>query len=273
MKQYTRREALKLFGIGTAAVAGLGLAGCSNPTGGSNRAVEQAKEPVPASKAFSQAGVWMEYSANDGVEKDTPIRGFLCFDGKGNVTAYHSNDAKFRDLKGLSGEEILKFAKKQDKAEFEADRKHAIERADEDVETYETVFADAEFDESREIAKKVQAFQKASKYAKPKAHPYTLELETDGSGNSAAGEKLRFKGRNFLSLDITVGEVTQNGTEIPESPFEDYDDDIDLDSLQPTTSTVYDNTFAGYAGLVTVVEKDHPGFTWDTPDTKGIKVD
>lgn len=29
MKQYTRREALKLFGIGAVAIAGFGLDGCS----------------------------------------------------------------------------------------------------------------------------------------------------------------------------------------------------------------------------------------------------
>lgn len=59
MKQYTRREALKLFGIGTVAVAGLGLAGCS----GSGEGVKNASEPVPASQAFGQAGVWMSTTA------------------------------------------------------------------------------------------------------------------------------------------------------------------------------------------------------------------
>ena len=73
MKQYTRREALKLFGIGTVAVAGLGLAGCS----GSGEGVKNASEPVPASQAFGQAGVWMVYDGDEQIGKDVAIEEVL----------------------------------------------------------------------------------------------------------------------------------------------------------------------------------------------------
>ena len=63
----------------------------------------------------------------------------------------------------------------------------------------------------------------------------------------------------------------ENNVEIPKSAIETYDDDIELGSA--TTATVYNTTFAGYAGLVTVVNEGHAGFTWDTPDAEGIEVD
>lgn len=140
MKQYTRREALKLFGIGTVAVAGLGLTGCNGLGEGTGGGAQKSSEPMPASRAFAQASVWLEYnSPKDGIGKDVSIYRFLFFDGKGNVTTYLPADARFRDLKGLSGEEIVKFATKQDKARFEAEKKHAIENANEDVENYQNL--------------------------------------------------------------------------------------------------------------------------------------
>lgn len=45
MKQYTRREALKLFGIGTVTIAGFGLTGCS----GSGEGVKTASGLTPQS--------------------------------------------------------------------------------------------------------------------------------------------------------------------------------------------------------------------------------
>ena len=86
MKQYTRRSALKLLGIGTVTIAGFGLAGCS----GSGEGVKNASKPVPASQAFGQAGVWMVYNGDKQIGKDTGVERVLVFDGKGNVTVYLS---------------------------------------------------------------------------------------------------------------------------------------------------------------------------------------
>lgn len=63
MKQYTRREALKLFGIGTVAVAGLGLTGCNGLGEGTGGGAQKSSEPMPASRAFAQASVWLEYNS------------------------------------------------------------------------------------------------------------------------------------------------------------------------------------------------------------------
>ncbi len=84
MKQYTReRRAQAIFGIGTVAVAGLGLAGCS----GSGEGVKNASEPVPASQAFGQAGVWMVYDGDKQIGKDVAIEEVLSFDGTATLRA------------------------------------------------------------------------------------------------------------------------------------------------------------------------------------------
>ena len=116
MKQYTRRDALKLFGIGTVTIAGFGLAGCS----GSGEGVKNASEPVPASQAFGQAGVWMVYDGDKQIGKDVAIEEVLSFDGNGNVASYQCKSLTFGDLDGLSDDEIVELAKQQDEAAFNA---------------------------------------------------------------------------------------------------------------------------------------------------------
>lgn len=141
MKQYTRRDALKLFGIGTVAVAGLGLAGCS----GSGEGVKNASEPVPASQAFGQAGVWMVYDGDEQIGKDTGVERVLVFDGNGNVTVYDTKyvwmnggtsyvDVTFGDLDGMSNDEIIDLAKKKDRERFDATKQSAIDETNEDIE-------------------------------------------------------------------------------------------------------------------------------------------
>ena len=141
MKQYTRREALKLFGIGTVTIAGFGLAGCS----GSGEGVKNASEPVPASQAFGQAGVWMVYGGDEQIGKDTGVERVLVFDGNGNVTVYDTKyvwmnggtsyvDVTFGDLDGMSNDEIIDLAKKKDRERFDATKQSAIDETNEDIE-------------------------------------------------------------------------------------------------------------------------------------------
>lgn len=141
MKQYTRREALKLFGIGTVTIAGFGLAGCS----GSGEGVKNASEPVPASQAFGQAGVWMVYDGDKQIGKDTGVERVLVFDGNGNVTVYDTKyvwmnggtsyvDVTFGDLDGMSNDEIIDLAKKKDRERFDATKQSAIDETNEDIE-------------------------------------------------------------------------------------------------------------------------------------------
>ena len=224
MKQYTRRSALKLLGIGTVTIAGFGLAGCS----GSGEGVKNASEPVPASQAFGQAGVWMVYDGDKQIGKDVAIEEVLSFDGNGNVASYQCKSLTFGDLDGLSDDEIVELAKQQDEAAFNAAKQTAIDATDEAIQAwqpcYDTLKAEADAgtydsigyygdygienvpEEDRaqvvetyqttldntqdalDAANKGQAFNKAAAYQGPEAKPYTLRLETDGSGNAAANE-------------------------------------------------------------------------------------
>lgn len=232
MRQYTRRNVLKLLGVGAVTVAGLGLVGCGGSGEGAGGAASSASEPVPASQAFAQAGVWMQYDGDEQIGKDVEIERILAFDGNGNVTAYQCDGVTFADLNGLSDEEIIEFAKQQDKAVFEAEKQAAIDSTAEAIEAwqqcYDTLKAEADagtYDSmnsygaygieavpeeeraaaieefqtaldntknSLDIANEGQAFNEAAEYQEPQPQPYTLALETDGSGNVASGEEIRF---------------------------------------------------------------------------------
>ena len=328
MKQYTRRSALKLLGIGTVTIAGFGLAGCS----GSGEGVKNASEPVPASQAFGQAGVWMVYDGDKQIGKDVAIEEVLSFDGNGNVASYQCKSLTFGDLDGLSDDEIIELAKQQDEAAFNAAKQAAIDATDEAIQAwqqcYDTLKAEADAgtydsigyygdygienvpEEDRaqvvetyqttldntqdalDAANKGQAFNKAAAYQEPEAKPYTLRLETDGSGNAAANESLVLQRAKF-SLDPPNKKLVENhrttattpisnlvdygwdnNAEIPDSAFGSTKKSIELCSpTYSTTQTVYGTTFGGYSGLATVVNEGHAGFTWDTPDTEGIEVD
>lgn len=331
MRQYTRRNVLKLLGVGAVTVAGLGLVGCGGSGEGAGGAASSASEPVPASQAFAQAGVWMQYDGDEQIGKDVEIERILSFDGNGNVAVYLCDGATFGDLNGLSNEQIIELAKEQDRAVFEAGKQAAIENAAEAIQAwqqcYDTLKAEADagtYDSmnnygaygiegvpeeeraaaieefqialentksSLDAANEGQAFNEAAEYQEPQPQPYTLALETDGSGNVAAGEEIRFLARHFSFYQIEVDDTTDlespetrfrvladygwhNDAEIPESAFSAPEDSIGLySSNYSTTQAVYDTTFGGYSGLATVVEEGHAGFTWDTTDAEGVEVD
>lgn len=276
MKQYTRRDALKLFGIGTVAVAGLGLAGCS----GSGEGVKNASEPVPASQAFGQAGVWMQYG-DDQISKDTGVERILVFDGKGNVTVYDTEGiclnggtsyegVTFGDLDGLSDDEIIDLAKEKDRERFDATKQSAIDETNEDIESF------AGMPDHIKNAEEGQKVNEAAEYQEPKAVPFTLKLETDGTGNSAASETLSFEHQSLNSSHFYSGSHIGSHPDRYANEALYKTEQVDIKLFSPTystTSIVYDTTFGGYSGLATVVNEGHAGFTWDTPDTEGIEVD
>lgn len=277
MKQYTRRSALKLLGIGTVTIAGFGLAGCS----GSGEGVKNASEPVPASQAFGQAGVWMVYDGDEQIGKDTGVERVLVFDGKGNVTVYDTEGiclnggtsyegVTFGDLDGMSNDEIIDLAKKKDRERFDATKQSAIDETNEDIESF------AGMPDHIKNAEEGQKVNEAAEYQEPKAVPFTLKLETDGTGNSAASETLSFEHQSLNSSHFYSGSHIGSHPDryADEALYETEQVDIDLSApTYSTTQTVYGTTFGGYSGLATVVNEGHAGFTWDTPDTEGIEVD
>lgn len=282
MKQYTRREALKLFGIGTVAVAGLGLTGCNGLGEGTGGGAQKSSEPVPASQAFGQAGVWMVYNGDKQIGKDTGIERVLVFDGNGNVTVYDTKyvwmnggtsyvDVTFGDLDGMSNDEIIDLAKKKDRERFDATKQSAIDETNEDIEEATSLPPDYAANEAAG-----QKVNEAAEYQEPEAVPFTLRLETDDTGNTAASETLSFEHQSLNSSHFYSGSHIGSHPDryADEALYETEQVDIDLSApTYSTTQTVYGTTFGGYSGLATVVNEGHAGFTWDTPDTEGIEVD
>lgn len=106
--------------------------------------------------------------------------------------------------------------------------------------------------------------------------PFTLRLETDDTGNSAASETLSFEHQSLNSSHFYSGSHIGSHPDryADEALYETEQVDIDLSApTYSTTQTVYGTTFGGYSGLATVVNEGHAGFVLDTPDTEGIEVD
>lgn len=254
----------------------LTLAGC-----GGNNESKSASEPVAASQAFGQESVWIQYDDDEQIGKDVSVERVLVFDGNGNVTVYDTDyiwmnggssyeSLTFGDLNGLSNEEIIELAKKKDRERFDATKQSAID------ETNESIKNDAGMTDYVENETEGQKVNEAAEYQEPKAVPFTLKIETDGTGNTAKSETLCFE---YSSLNK---EHFYSGSKIGSSPDRYSDEELyetskeDIELYQPTYSTtqiVYETTFGGYNGLATIVEEGHPGFTWDTPDTEGIELE
>lgn len=280
MKQYTRREALKLFGIGTVAVAGLGLTGCNGLGEGTGGGAQKSSEPVPVSQAFGQAGVWMAYGGNEQIGKNTSVWSVLVFDGNGNVTVYDTyglamnggtsyDGVTFGDLDGMSNDEIIDLAKQKDRERFDATKQSAIDETNEEIENPGRTDYGANLAAGQQV-------NEAAEYQEPEAVPFTLRLETDNTGNNAASETLSFEHQSLNSSHFYSGSHIGSHPDryADEALYETEQVDIDLSApAYSTNSTVYGTTFGGYSGLATVVNEGHAGFTWDTPDTEGIEVD
>lgn len=276
----------KVFALTIAtSLMALSLTAC----GGSKGDVKTAKEPISASEAFNQEGIWF-YMGNDGkVGKDENISSILVFDGKGNVTDYDCSTLTFSDLKELSNDEIISLAKKLDKDVFESDISNLKSSIDKEITNVsETKGAivnemnevkELEPDKSSEIEEfysedidllqvdlnnldNLLAEVSNLKYKEPDAVPYTIHIETDTSGNNTKEETLSFEKKyraTYYSDNMTQ---IENSSTAEIQLFPDY-------GIQ----TVYDMNFRGFATIVTLVSEDHAGFILDTPDAKGIEVD
>lgn len=315
-----KKRRLTAAAVVTACLLTLTLAGC----GGTND-VKSASEPLAVSQAFGQKSVWVQYNKNDAIEKDGEIDRILVFDGNGNVTAYQCDGATFADLNGKSDDEIVEMAKEQDKKVFDTERKDALDSTAPAIEHIQSAYdalkdeydsgtytswlggsalsdlTDADLEQTKSIynqtlseleallnaAKDGQAATKSATYQEPKAQPYTLRIETDGTGNNTQSETISFDAPSYSFYKAQLGHMGES----------DYEEQIPADVLNwginvsyteagkairnerielfspVNKQTVYDTTFAGFSGLATIVNENHAGFVLDTPDTKGIEVD
>ena len=265
-----KRKMTVVAGALAAAVRAVSLAGCF---GGED--VKKAEEPVSASQAFNAKGVW--FRSSDAPEKDEKVSEVFVFDGAGNVTVYKT-DLTYGDLKGKSEDEIVDTAKQQDEEVFNATRDSRIdelnaeitnrtrdnadpqeglnmleeqkERYADDPEALAAMQAEreelqAEINENDEAIQRMkdEIAELEAGYTAPEAQPFTLRMETDGTGNNAESEDL---GYGTESIELTT---------------------------QSMGWTVYDFHFLGYKGLYTIIEQGHHGFILDTPGTEGVEVD
>lgn len=315
-----KKRRLTAAAVATACLLTLTLAGC----GGAND-VKSASEPLAVSQAFGQKSVWVQYNKNDAIEKDGEIDRILVFDGNGNVTAYQCDGATFADLNGKSDDEIVEMAKEQDKKVFDTERQDALDSTAPAIEhiqsAYDTLkdeydsgtytsglggsalsdLTDADLEEMKSLynqtlseleaqlnaAKDGQAATKSATYQEPKAQPYTLHIETDGSGNNTQSEMISFDAPSYSFYKAQSGRKGQVDDE-EQTPADVLTWGINvsyteagkairnekIELFSPVNKqTVYDTTFAGFSGLATIVNENHAGFVLDTPDTKGIEVD
>lgn len=315
-----KKRRLTAAAVATACLLTLTLAGC----GGAND-VKSASEPLAVSQAFGQKSVWVQYNKNDAIEKDGEIDRILVFDGNGNVTAYQCDGATFADLNGKSDDEIVEMAKEQDKKVFDTERKDALDSTAPAIEHIQSAYdalkdeydsgtytswlggsalsdlTDADLEQTKAIynqtlseleallnaAKDGQAATKSATYQEPKAQPYTLRIETDGTGNNTQSETISFDAPSYSFYKAQLGHMGESDYE-EQTPADVLNWGINvsyteagkairnerIELFSPVNKqTVYDTTFAGFSGLATTVNENHAGFVLDTPDTKGIEVD
>lgn len=315
-----KKRRLTAAAVVTACLLTLTLAGC----GGTND-VKSASEPLVVSQAFGQKSVWVQYNKNDAIEKDGEIDRILVFDGNGNVTAYQCDGATFADLNGKSDDEIVEMAKEQDKKVFDTERKDALDSTAPAIEHIQSAYdalkdeydsgtytswlggsalsdlTDADLEQTKSIynqtlseleallnaAKDGQAATKSATYQEPKAQPYTLRIETDGTGNNTQSETISFDAPSYSFYKAQLGHMGESDYE-EQTPADVLNWGINvsyteagkairnerIELFSPVNKqTVYDTTFAGFSGLATIVNENHAGFVLDTPDTKGIEVD
>lgn len=315
-----KKRRLTAAAVATACLLTLTLAGC----GGTND-VKSASEPLAVSQAFGQKSVWVQYNKNDAIEKDGEIDRILVFDGNGNVTAYQCDGATFADLNGKSDDEIVEMAKEQDKKAFDAERQDALDSTAPAIEHIQSAYdalkdeydsgtytswlggsalsdlTDADLEQTKSIynqtlseleallnaAKDGQAATKSATYQEPKAQPYTLRIETDGTGNNTQSETISFDAPSYSFYKAQLGHIGESDYE-EQTPADVLNWGINVSYIEAGKAirnerielfspvdkqTVYDTTFAGFSGLATIVKENHAGFVLDTPDTKGIEVD
>lgn len=275
----------KLATISLVTVLAASLTACGQKELSPSEARDELREQemakvIPLSEAFAEEGIWFYYNYADRdktITKDDYVRGgILQFDGKGNATYYDFMNADgtftFAELNDLSDEEIITKAKELTSQASSNSQSNYIDELDEKIaevsswldevkaveneitedkrEAYneERAALQAQYDELIEEKNELQT----QKSVTPTAIAFELHIETDGTGNNTASEKL------------VVGDKTFNFNTA-------LSNQVVFDSIYSGVVRMENSWFDGC--LVKKVEEGHPGFRLDTPDTKGVKVD
>lgn len=215
------------------------------------------KTEIPAEQAFGTKSVWFDKGSGVDIDDESTVDYIYVFDGKGSVTAYQTGyypstdngevTTTYRDLLGLSEDELIQLAKDRDKDCFDNARENYLSAS-------AKFFADkAEQDTSKaeEIIKKGEEFQKTlskTEYEEPAAKPFYLKA-------NSSEEMLSFQIRRFNEqyADYYLKDSSNAGT------FETVNKDLEL---KPIDAVQLDGMrLQGYSRIVTSVGPNNKGFT------------
>lgn len=217
------------------------------------------------------------------IYKDDYIRQILQSDGQGNVIAYHVG-MKVGDIRGLSDSQIIKKAKRADEDDFNKRKQEIIDNVTNDKRGFDSCESEGgdvgsdgcavgddyvllyDYDGIIENANKTS-------YSSPEKQNVVVSIKTDGTGNGVKWEGVSYKNRQWIDPSDTVEKNVCDS----DNCFADTTEDLYLD--ESISATVYDKTLSGFVdsdssfALVSAFDSSFAGLTFDSPDTKGIKID
>lgn len=225
-------------------------------------------------KSKKEAQIWYRVRANDdGISKDTEISSAYVFDNN-KVTKYAYIEMSLGDASKMSDKEILKEIKKQQNAYDQNIIDENIKRVEETIHDRENSTSGADqialFDEQLK-------YLRDSKVYTPEPSKFKFSIQTDGTGNNAASEKISFDYKKqelaYLRMDEADGTDTVEKTQLV-----DQGDEIAFSGPSVLRgTTIYD------AKYITVnVDEDYfmlcrddkiPPLVFDEPDAKNVAVD
>lgn len=225
------------------------------------------------SKSKSKAQVWYRVrSDDDGIGKDTEIRGAYVFDD-GKVTKYADVEMSLGDASKMTDKEILKEIKRQTE-EYEKNK------LDENIDSVEETIASRE--KGSAGTDQLALFNEQLKYLKdtnvytPKPSSYKFSIQTDSTGNNVASEKISFDYKKQELARLRIDESA--GDTVEKTRLVDQTDEITFSGPSVLRgSTVYDATY-----ITVNVDDDYfvlcrddkmTPLVFDEPDAKNVEVD
>lgn len=225
-------------------------------------------------RSKKEAQIWYRVRANDdGISKDTEISSAYVFDNN-KVTKYAYIEMSLGDASKMSDKEILKEIKKQQNAYDQNIIDENIKRVEETIHDRENSTSGADqialFDEQLK-------YLRDSKVYTPEPSKFKFSIQTDGTDNNAASEKISFDYKKqelaYLRMDEADGTDTVEKTQLV-----DQGDEIAFSGPSVLRgTTIYD------AKYITVnVDEDYfmlcrddkiPPLVFDEPDAKNVAVD
>lgn len=225
------------------------------------------------SKSKSKAQVWYRVrSDDDGIGKDTEIRGAYVFDD-GKVTKYTDVEMSLGDASKMTDKEILKEIKRQTE-EYEKNK------LDENIDSVEETIASRE--KGSAGTDQLALFNEQLKYLKdtnvytPKPSSYKFSIQTDSTGNNVASEKISFDYKKQELARLRIDESA--GDTVEKTRLVDQTDEITFSGPSVLRgTTVYDATY-----ITVNVDDDYfvlcrddkmTPLVFDEPDAKNVEVD